>query len=326
MNEIKENIYDVIIIGAGPAGLAAGLYAGRAKLKTLLIDKGIGGGQIAITSDVENYPGSELEGDSFSISGFKLTKRMMEQVKHFGTEKIIKTIASVDLKNKIKKVIAEDGTVFESKTVIIATGAVPRELGVENEKKYAGRGISYCATCDGFFFNGLDIFCVGGGDSSLDEALHLTKYGRKVIMLVRKSEFRAAQYLQDKVLNHPKIEVRFNTEVIKLDGNNEDGLKSITMKNNKTDEITTYTASEEDKSFGLFIFVGYIPNTKLFAEQIKMDVQGYIPTTENMETDVEGVFAAGDLRPKLLRQVITATADGAIAVTAAEKYLENKFE
>ncbi|MGL4392707.1 MAG: thioredoxin-disulfide reductase [Fusobacteriaceae bacterium] len=318
----NKKIYDVIIIGAGPAGLTAALYAGRAKLNALLIDRGLGGGQISITAEVENYPGSLLEEGQFQISGQKLTKRMIDQAVHFGIEKVMKTISEVELKNPIKKIIASDGTIYEGKTVVIATGAVPKKLWCEGESKFAGRGVSYCATCDGFFFSGLDIFCVGGGDSSLDEALHLTKFGRKVIMLVRKPEFRAAEYIREKVLNHPKIEVKFNTELVKIDGENE--VKSITLKNNKTGEEIIHTASEEDGTFGVFIFVGYNPNTEIFKDQIEMDEWGYIKTDENMETNLTGVYAAGDLRPKLLRQVVTATADGAIAVTAAEKFLNEK--
>ncbi|MGL6064150.1 MAG: FAD-dependent oxidoreductase [Fusobacteriaceae bacterium] len=320
---MHNTIYDLIIIGAGPAGLAAGLYAGRSKLNTLIIERGMGGGQIAITNEVANYPGSLLEEGTFEVSGPNLVKRMMEQAEHFGAKKITKTVKDVDFSGKIKKIITIDGTVFQSKAVILATGALPKKLGCKGEAEFSGKGVSYCATCDADFFTDLEVFCVGGGYTSLEEAIYLTKFARKVTIIVRKPHFASAQSIQEKVLSNPKITVMFNTEIDEISG---DGMvERIALRNNITGETIIHEADEEDGTFGVFMFVGYSPNTGLFKGHVEMNEWNYIITNENMATNIPGVFAAGDLRPKLLRQVITATADGAIAATAAEKYINEAF-
>ena len=307
-----ENIYDVAIIGSGPAGLTAGIYAGRARLKTLIIEKQQAGGQIVQTEEVENYPGS-VEGDT----GPEIVKRMVEQTKKFGVEKVSDEITEVQLVGKTKVLKAKNAE-YKAKSVIIATGAEPRFLGCPGEKEFIGKGVSYCATCDGAFFEGLDIFVIGGGDTAVEEAMFLTKFGRKVYLVHRRDELRAAKSIQEKAFKNDKIEFIWNSVVEEIKGN---GLvNEIILKNKETGEVTNHKA--EDGMLGVFIFVGYTPITKLFVDKLELD-RGYIETDENMKTKIPGVFAAGDVRVKDLRQVVTATADGAIAAVQAEKYIES---
>lgn len=309
-----SNIYDVIIIGAGPAGLSAGLYAGRARLKTLIIEKEKEGGQIVQTSEVENYPGC-IEGES----GPTLIERMAKQAEGFGAEKAYDTIEEVDLTSSIKTIKGQKNE-YKAKTVIIATGASPRLIGCPGEKDYTGKGVSYCATCDGAFFEDFEIYVVGGGDTAVEEALYLTKFGRKVTIIHRRDELRAAKSIQEKAFANKKVDFIWNSVVKEVKG---DGiLNSIVLENRKTGEETEIKAAEEDGTFGLFVFVGYTPKTGIFEGIIDME-KGYIKTDDNMKTNVEGVFAAGDVRVKSLRQVVTAAADGAIAAVQAEKYIEN---
>jgi thioredoxin reductase (NADPH) len=304
-------LYDVAIIGSGPAGLTAGIYAGRARLKTLIIEKQQAGGQIVQTEEVENYPGA-LEGDT----GPAIIDRMVAQTKKFGVEKVSDEITEVQLVGKTKILKAKGGE-YRAKSVIIATGAEPRFLGCPGEKEFIGKGVSYCATCDGAFFEGLDIFVIGGGDTAVEEAMFLTKFGRKVYVVHRRDELRAAKSIQEKAFKNEKIEFIWDSVVEEIKG---DGLvNEIVLKNKKTGELTNYKA--EDGMLGVFIFVGYTPITKLFVDNLELD-RGYIETDENMKTKIPGVFAAGDVRVKDLRQVVTATADGAIAAVQAEKYLE----
>jgi thioredoxin reductase (NADPH) len=305
-------LYDVAIIGSGPAGLTAGIYAGRARLKTLIIEKQQAGGQIVQTEEVENYPGA-LEGDT----GPAIIDRMVAQTKKFGVEKVSDEITEVQLVGKTKVLKAKGGE-YRAKSVIIATGAEPRFLGCPGEKEFIGKGVSYCATCDGAFFEGLDIFVIGGGDTAVEEAMFLTKFGRKVYVVHRRDELRAAKSIQEKAFKNEKIEFIWDSVVEEIKG---DGLvNEIVLKNKKTGELTNYKA--EDGMLGVFIFVGYTPITKLFVDNLELD-RGYIETDENMKTKIPGVFAAGDVRVKDLRQVVTATADGAIAAVQAEKYLED---
>ena len=280
-----SKIYDVIVLGAGPAGLTAGLYSGRARLSTLVIEKGQDGGQIAITNEIENYPG-QVEGDS----GPSLIARMTKQCEHFGVERVSDMIKEVQLTGPVKKLIGVKGE-YEAKCVIIATGAFPRPIGCKNEGKFVGKGISFCATCDASFFQDLEVYVVGGGDAAVEEAMYLTKFARKV------------------------------TIVDEVDGE-DDILSKMIVKNTKTGELTTIEADEDDGLFGLFGFIGLLPKSDLFEGVIDMD-KGYIKTDDNMHTNVEGVYAAGDIRVKSLRQVVTAAADGAIAAMQAEKYIAN---
>ncbi len=308
-------VYDVIIIGAGPAGLSAALYAGRARMKTLLIEKQKDGGQIVITAEIENYPGCVEE-----ESGPSLVARMSKQAAHFGAEKVYDNIIEVDLLGEIKKIKGQKGE-YLAKTVILATGATPRLIGCPGEKEFAGKGVSYCATCDASFFEDLEVFVVGGGDTAVEEALYLAKFGRKVTIIHRREALRAARSIQDKARANPKMHFIWNSVVKEVKG--DDGLlNTIILENVNTGEVTEIHADEEDMTFGLFVFVGFIPKTDMFQGIIEMQ-NGYIVTDDDMKTNVPGVFAAGDLRVKSLRQVITAAADGAIAAVQAEKYIES---
>lgn len=310
-----SKIYDVIILGAGPAGLAAGLYAGRSRLSTLIIEKGQDGGQIAITDEIENYPGQMVEGES----GPSLIARMTEQAKKFGAERCSDVIKSVELNGEVKKLVGAKGE-YEAKCVIVATGAFPKPIGCENEGKFTGKGISFCATCDASFFEDFEVYVVGGGDSAVEEAMYLTKFARKVTIIHRRNELRAAKSIQEKAFANPKIAFMWDSVVVKVDG--DELLSSMTVKNVKTGELTEVKADEEDGLFGLFGFIGYNPNSQLFDGMLDME-NGYIKTDENMHTNIPGVFAAGDIRVKSLRQVVTAAADGAIAAMQAEHYISN---
>ena len=310
-----RKIYDVIILGAGPAGLTAGLYAGRSRLSTLIIEKGQDGGQIAITDEIENYPGQMVEGES----GPSLIARMTEQAKKFGAERCSDTIKSVELTGEVKKLVGVKGE-YLAKSVIIATGAFPKPIGCENEGKFTGKGISFCATCDAAFFEDFEVYVVGGGDSAVEEAMYLTKFARKVTIIHRRDQLRAAKSIQEKAFANPKIHFLWDSVVVKVDG--DELLSSMTVKNVKTGELTTITADEDDGLFGLFGFIGYNPNSQLFDGMLDME-NGYIKTDDNMHTSIPGVFAAGDIRVKSLRQVVTAAADGAIAAMQAEHFISN---
>lgn len=308
-------IYDVIVLGAGPSGLTAGLYAGRSRLSTLIIEKGQDGGQIAITNEIENYPGQQLEGES----GPSLIARMTEQAKKFGAERVSDVIKSVELTGDVKKLIGNKGE-YLAKTVIIATGAFPRPIGCKNEAQYVGKGISFCATCDAAFFEDFEVYVVGGGDAAVEEAMYLTKFARKVTIIHRRDELRAAKSIQEKAFANPKLHFMWNTVVDEVGG--DEILSKMVVKNTKTGELTTIEADEDDGMFGLFGFIGLLPNSHLFEGVIDME-NGYIKTDDNMHTNIPGVFAAGDVRVKSLRQVVTAAADGAIAAMQAEHYIAN---
>ena len=310
-----SKIYDVIVLGAGPAGLAAGLYAGRSRLSTLIIEKGQDGGQIAITNEIENYPG-QVEGDS----GPSLIARMTEQAKHFGAERVSDTIKSVELEGEVKTLHGVKGD-YQAKAVIVATGAFPKPIGCKNEGEFVGHGISFCATCDASFFEDFEVYVVGGGDSAVEEAMYLTKFARKVTIIHRRNELRAAKSIQEKAFKNPKLFFMWDTVVDSVEG---DGmLQAMTVKNTKTGELTRIEADPEDGMFGLFGFVGYNPNSAMFEGILDLE-NGYIKTDENMHTNIEGVYAAGDIRVKSLRQVVTAAADGAIAAMQAEHFLSHK--
>ncbi len=311
-----SKIYDVIILGAGPAGLTAGLYAGRSRLSTLIIEKGQDGGQIAITNEIENYPGQQLEGES----GPSLIARMTAQAEKFGVERARDSIKSVELDGEVKKLTGAKGDEYLAKTVILATGAFPRPIGCKNEGKFVGKGISFCATCDAAFFEDFEVFVVGGGDAAVEEAMYLTKFARKVTIIHRRDELRAATSIQEKAFANPKLHFLWNSVVDEVDG--DEILSKMVVKNTKTGELTTIEADEEDGMFGVFGFIGLLPNTGLYEGMVEME-NGYIKTDDNMHTNLPGVFAAGDLRVKSLRQVVTAAADGAIAAMQAEKYIAN---
>ncbi len=313
-----SKIYDVIILGAGPAGLTAGLYAGRARLSTLIIEKGQDGGQIAITNEIENYPGAQLEGES----GPSLIARMTEQAAKFGAERARDSIKSVELTGEVKKLVGTKGE-YLAKTVILATGAFPRPIGCKNEGQYVGKGISFCATCDAAFFEDMEVYVVGGGDAAVEEAMYLSKFARKVTIIHRRDELRAAKSIQEKAFKNEKLHFMWDSVVDEVDG--DEILTKMIVRNVKTGELTTIEADEDDGMFGLFGFIGLLPNTALYEGQVNME-NGYIPTDDNMHTNLEGVYAAGDLRVKSLRQVVTAAADGAIAAMQVEKYIADHKE
>ena len=307
-----SKIYDVVIIGAGPAGLSAGLYAGRSRLSTLIIEKAREGGQIVNTSEIANYPGS-LEDES----GPSLIERMKVQAVHFGAEIVYDTVQEVELEGSTKTINGLKDT-YQAKTVILANGAHPAPIGCPGEKEFTGRGVSYCATCDGAFFEGLEVFVVGGGDAAVEEAIYLTKFARKVTVIHRRDALRAAKSIQEKAFANPKISFLWDSVVKELKG--DEILDTIIVENVKTGERTEIKADPEDGMFGVFVFIGFKPETEIYEGKVQME-NHYIVTDENMNTNVPGVFAAGDIRVKSLRQVVTAAADGAIAATQAEKYL-----
>jgi thioredoxin reductase (NADPH) len=307
-------VYDLIIIGAGPAGLSAGIYAGRAMLDTLIIEKELEGGQIVQTAGIENYPGSlDIE------SGPTLIDRMSAQVTKYGVNKVSDNVLEVSLDGEIKTIKGQKAT-YLSKTVIIAGGAAAVPLGCEGEEKYRGRGLSYCATCDGPLFRELEVYVVGGGDSAIQEAIYLTKFAKKVTVIHRRRELRAVKSVQDKAHKNNKITFLYDTVIRKIYGS--DILEGMTLENVKDGTLTDIKADPKDGTFGVFIFVGYKPNTEIYTGKLRME-NGYLVTDENMNTNVPGVFAAGDIRLKSLRQVVTAAADGAIAAVQAGNYIEN---
>jgi thioredoxin reductase (NADPH) len=311
-----ENVYDLVIIGAGPAGLSAGLYGARSRMNVLILEKEKSGGQIVTTSDIANYPGSIPD-----ATGPTLIKRMVQQCEEFGAKIEKGTVEEVDLKGKIKKLHLKGGSEVESKSVIIATGAYPRRLNVPGEKEFTGKGVSYCATCDADFFTDMEIYCVGGGDTAVEEALFLTKFASKVTIVHRRDELRAAKSIQEKAFKNEKINFLWNSTIDEIRG---DGIvEEMVVKNTKTGEKTVIKAPEEFGTFGIFVFVGYIPNTEIFKGEIELNDKGYIETCQNLKTNIPGVYAAGDIREKSLRQVITAAADGAIAAIQAERHIES---
>lgn len=305
------DIYDIIVVGGGPAGLTAGLYGSRSKLNVLIIEKSKFGGQITTTSELENYPGS-IE----NCTGQSLSERMRKQAEEFGTSFEKDQIIDLDFSGSIKVLKGEKNT-YKARTVIIATGAEPRLAGFNREMELRGRGVSYCATCDADFFEGLDVAVIGGGDSAITEALHLTKFAESVTIVHRRDSLRAAKSLQEKAFNNSKI--KFIWDSIPLEAVGEEIVEGLKIKNIKTGEISQLEVN------GVFVFVGLNPLTKIFNGHIELDESGYIKANEVMETNVAGVYAAGDVRVKTLRQVITAAADGAVAAVTAEEYINNKF-
>lgn len=305
-------MFDVIIIGAGPAGLTAGLYSGRAKLKTLILEKEIAGGQIATTEHVENYPGSEK-----GAGGLKIADRMEEQAKEFCDIKY-KEVTKVELTEDVKKVYTAD-EVYEAKVVILSTGASHRKLNVPGEKEFANLGVSYCSTCDGAFYQGLDIYVVGGGEAALEEAIYLTKFGKSVNIIHRREGLRASQTVIDRCKENDKINFLLNYTVQEIKGDTE--VNELILKNTQTNELKTIK-NDDNSPIGVFIYIGNIPQTDLFKGQVEL-VNGYIPTDEDMKTNLKGVFAVGDTRVKKIRQMVTATSDGCIASEIANKYIQN---
>lgn len=303
-----QEVYDTIIIGSGPAGLTAAIYAGRAELKTLVIAGVKYGGQLMDTTIIENYPGFP-EG----INGPELIERMIAQVQKFNAQIIFEDVLKVELKDKIKKVYTLEKE-YQTKTVILALGANPRKLNVTGEEKLWGKGVSACAVCDGALFKNKEVAIVGGGDSAMEEASFLTNFASKVYLIHRRDSFRAAALMQKKVLNNPKIEILYNSEIKEIIGIDKVEALKITNNKNQTSQIL--------KVDGLFLAIGHIPNTQIFQGQLELDSDGYVITKNDVETSIDGVFASGDIKDKAYKQIVTAVSGGAIAALKADKYLK----
>ena len=308
----EERIYDVIIIGAGPAGMTAGVYASRGNLDTLMIERGMPGGQMADTEDIENFPGFE------SILGADLSNKMFEHAKKFGAEYAYGDVKEITVEGDFKIVKAGEKT-YKTKTVIIATGAQYRKLGSPGEEELTGRGVSYCAVCDGAFYRDREIVVIGGGDSAVEEGMYLTKFAKKVTVIHRRDKLRAQKIIQDRAFANEKMDFIWDNGVESF--NDKDGkIGSVTLKNTKTGEIT------EHETEGAFVYIGMDPLSEPFTSLGIVDEDGYIPSNENMETSVPGVYSAGDIRVKDLRQIVTATGDGSIAAEQAQKFVEEVDE
>ncbi|API93474.1 thioredoxin-disulfide reductase [Virgibacillus sp. 6R] len=310
MSDIK--MYDVIIAGAGPAGMTAAVYASRANLATLMIERGIPGGQMANTEDVENYPGYD------HILGPDLSNKMFEHAKKFGAEYAYGDIKEVVDHGEYKTVVAGQKE-YHTRALIITTGAQYKKLGIPGEEELSGRGVSYCAVCDGAFFKDKNLVVIGGGDSAVEEGIYLTRFANKVTIVHRRDQLRAQRILQDRAFENDKIDFIWDTVVEKI---NEGAGKvgSVTLKNNNTGE--TY----DHEIDGVFVYIGMVPLSEPFQSLGITNKEGYIPTNENMETKIPGIFAAGDIREKTLRQIVTATGDGSIAAEQAIKYVEDLME
>lgn len=303
--------YDTIVIGAGPAGLTAGIYLSRARLKTLIISEGVVGGQMVLTHEIANYPGVE------SISGYQLANIMKKQAKSFGCEiKSNVKIDKIELEGDVKQVVLSDGKEYTADSIILTSGGRSRTLGVTGEDKFKGRGISYCATCDGDFFTDKEIVVVGGGNSALEEAVSLTKYATKVTIVHQFDHFQAFEHAVQEAKSNPKIQFKMESMVTAFYG--EEKLESVDIKNLKTGEI------EKFKTDGTFIFIGYVPNTEFLKGKVEMNQWGEIITGSDMSTNIPGVYAGGDSVTKRYRQVTTAVGDGTIAALAASSYLHNR--
>ncbi len=306
-------MYDVIIIGGGPAGLTAGLYTSRARLKTLLIEKAFTGGQVMTTEWIENYPGFED-----GISGAELSQKMERQATKFGLEIIQGSVIAISSIDKIKKITLEDNNQYEARSIILATGSNPTPLQIEGEDTYRGRGVSYCATCDGAFFRNEKLAVIGGGDSAIEEGIFLTKFADIVYVVHRRDQLRAAKVVQERAFANPKMKFVWNSVPVKIEGE-ERGVTSIHIKNVKTGEQSSLEVA------GVFIYIGYNPNTAFLRGLVELNENNYIITDDNMSSSSSGIFAAGDVRAKPLKQIATAVGDGAIAGVSAEKYIEENF-
>ena len=303
-----EKIYDLIIIGSGPAGLAAGIYASRADLNFIVIEKNpVSGGQIIHTYEVDTYPGVP------GISGFELADRFRKHCDNQGVDFVTGDVQAFNVKDTIKTITLDNGDSYKAKTIIISTGAVYKKLGVKGEEELSGMGVSYCATCDGAFFRNKDVAVVGGGDVAVEDAIFLARLCRKVYVIHRRDELRAAKSYQQKLKSLENVEFLWDSEVEEIHG--QETVEAATISNVKTKE------KKELKIEGIFIAIGNMPSSDVYKELVETDQNGYIIAGEDCETNIEGVFAAGDIRAKDLRQIITAAADGANAITAVEKYL-----
>ena len=304
--------YDVIIIGAGPAGLSAAIYSARGGLKTAVFERAFIGGQITVTDEVENYPGFED-----ALSGFDLTERMRAQAARFGAEFHDEEITAMGMEG-LCKIIETSKDKYRAKAVIICTGAHPRRLNVPGEERFTGRGVSYCATCDGALYRDKVVAVVGGGDSAIEEGIFLTRFAKKVVVIHRRDQLRAQQIIQQRAFKNPKMEFIWDSVVQEIQG--EAMVEKLEIYNRKTNEISYIPAD------GVFIYVGILPNNELLESRIELDSAGFVLTDEFMHTNVPGIYAAGDIRHTVLRQVVTATSDGAIAAWSAEKWIIENYD
>ena len=304
-----KEVYEVIIVGGGPAGLTAGLYCNRAALKTILLEKGLLGGQIAISKEVENYPGVE------GITGFDLAEKLVHHAQSFGLRIIQQEIAAINAGSDLHSVRLSNGDVLHTVALILALGGTARKLGIAGEAEYLASGVSYCATCDGFFFRDKTVVVVGGGDTAVEEALYLSRLARKVFLVHRKNTLRASQILQGRLLTMPGIEIIWNTIITEIKGNGRT-VGAVSLENIVTG------AKGELTTDGVFIFIGYSPNNLLIPPGVRINELGFVITNDKCETSVPGIFAAGDLRQKFANQIVVAAADGCIAALAAAHYVE----
>ncbi len=304
-----KNLYDVIIVGGGPAGLAAGLYCQRAAIKTVLFERGLIGGQIAISKDVENYPGVE------GITGFDLAEKLLKHAQGFGLTIIKEEVAAVTAGPDLHEVRLANGDLYRSAALILASGGTARKLGVPGEREYLGSGVSYCATCDGFFFRNRTVVVVGGGDTAVEEALYLARLAKKVYLVHRGTTLRAAKLLQNRLFTEPAIEGIWNTIVTKIKGN-ERSVEAVSLADVRTGEQRDLPVD------GVFIFIGFSPNNLLVPPEVRINELGLVVTDEKCETSVPGIFAAGDLRKKYANQIVIAAGDGALAALAAAQFVE----
>jgi len=304
-------LYDLIIVGGGPGGLSAGIYAMRAALKTVLIEKGLPGGQVNLTESVENYPGFE------KISGFDLSQKFLQHAQGYGLEVRQQEVAEVEPGLEFHSVRLANGDLLNGHAVILATGGSPRKLNIPGESEYYGRGVSYCATCDGFFFRGKNVVVVGGGDTALEEAIYLARITRLVHLVHRRDALRGGRILQQRVMAEANIEILWNTVATEILANDQ-GVQGVTLQDKQTGVLRELPVD------GVFIFIGFIPNNQLVPEGIRMNHDGYVMTDEKCETNLAGIFVIGDLRQKYARQIVTAAAEGCTAALAAALCVEMK--
>lgn len=301
--------YEVIIVGGGPAGLAAGIYAKRAAMKTVLFEKGLIGGQIAISKDVDNYPGVE------GITGYDLAERLIHHARTYDLQVIQQAVYEITVGPDFHSVLLDNGRQLQTVALILAVGGTARKLGVPGEAEYLGTGVSYCGTCDGFFFRDKTVVIVGGGDTAAEEALYLSRLASKVYLVFRGKELRAVKMLQDRLMGESRIKVIWNSSITEIKGNGK-VVTAVSLENAETGE------TKELSTDGVFIFIGYSPNNQLIPPAVLMNEQGYVLTDEKCETSVPGIFAAGDLRQKFANQIVVAAADGCIAALGAAQYVE----
>lgn len=308
---VEGELYDLVIVGGGPGGLSAGIYAMRAGLRTILIEKGVAGGQVALSDSVENYPGFE------QISGYELSQKFLQHAQSYGIELIQEEVVAVEPGLQFHSVRLRNGDLLQTQTVILATGGSPRKLDIPGEDEYYGKGVSYCGVCDGFFFKDKTVVVVGGGDAAAEEALYLAKLAKQVYLVHRRDALRASMILQERVKAECKIEILWNTIVTEIRANDQ-GVNEVYLQDAQTGE------QRELATDGVFIFIGFIPNNQLVPAGTKMNADGFVVTNEKCETNMPGIYVIGDLREKYAKQIVVAAADGCTAALVAAYYVETR--